>query len=128
MLVNIGWWPSNPNTNQHPQFLLIMHGPVTIWQNIEGWLLTQVYHQITYLFTQHSSGQGDKYFIFWEMCKTKSQDNVSFLLAGAEQVSHTRKTKFFNTKIYFSCLYTSSRAGSRAQFSSEIAISSFSET
>ena len=27
-----------------------------------------------------------------------------------------------------SCLYTSSRAGSRAQFSSEIAISSFSET
>ena len=29
---------------------------------------------------------------------------------------------------HFSCLYTSSRAGSRAQFSSEIAISSFSET
>jgi hypothetical protein len=27
--------------------------------------------------------------------------SVGFLLAGAEQVSHTRKTKFFNTKIYF---------------------------
>ena len=26
---------------------------------------------------------------------------MHFLLAGAEQVSHTRKTKFFNTKIYF---------------------------
>ena len=45
-------------------------------------------------------------FLSLDILNNIQQENYHFLLAGAEQVSHRRKTKFFNTKIYFLLRYT----------------------